>query len=162
MSVSARNAAASDAKSVTTSGDRDRKHTEDYKTCVRRTDDAWVEVYIVYLFRKFYVSRRPTARHSPLLFTAERPVCVPYRRKGTTPDRDRKHKNGYNTSVDGRAFHGLKFTLCICSVNFMIIRRLSERHSHVFSAYIPNTVSTTLSHSGGEYLKYVMCDSRKK
>ncbi len=42
----ARNAAASDAQSVTTSGVRDRKHTEDYKTCVRRTFVAWVEIFI--------------------------------------------------------------------------------------------------------------------
>ena len=33
------------------------------------------------------ISRRPTARHSPAFSAAERPVCVPYKRKGTTPDR---------------------------------------------------------------------------
>ena len=33
------------------------------------------------------LSRRPTERHSPMFFTAERPVCVPYKRKGTIPDR---------------------------------------------------------------------------
>ena len=42
----ARNAAASDAQSVTTSGVRDRKQTEDYKTCVRRTYTSWVEIFI--------------------------------------------------------------------------------------------------------------------
>ena len=55
MSIAARNAAASDAQTVTTSGDRDQKQTEDYKTCVRRTDIAWIEIYIAYLFRQFYV-----------------------------------------------------------------------------------------------------------
>ena len=29
----------------------DRKSKEDYKTCVRRTGIAWVEICIVYLFR---------------------------------------------------------------------------------------------------------------
>ena len=43
-SVSARNAAASGAQSVTTSGVRDRKHTEDYETCVRRAGIARVEI----------------------------------------------------------------------------------------------------------------------
>ena len=55
MSIAARNAAASDAQSVTTSGVRDHKQTEDYETCVRRTGIAWVEFYIAYLFRQFYV-----------------------------------------------------------------------------------------------------------
>ena len=55
MSIAARNAAASDAQSVTTSGVRDRKQTEDYETCVRRTGTAWVKIYIAYLFRQFYV-----------------------------------------------------------------------------------------------------------
>ena len=42
---------------------RKRCAVRDDEVCVRRTDDAWVKIYIVYLFRKFYVSRRPTARH---------------------------------------------------------------------------------------------------
>ena len=46
----ARNAAASDAQSVTTSGVRDRKHTEDYKTCVRRTFVALVETIYCVIF----------------------------------------------------------------------------------------------------------------
>ena len=55
VSIAARNAAASDAQSVTTSGVRDQKQTEDYETCVRRTGIAWVEIYIAYLFCQFYV-----------------------------------------------------------------------------------------------------------
>ena len=54
MSVAARNAAASDAQSVTTSADRDRKQTEEYETCVRQTGIAWIEIYVAYLFRQFY------------------------------------------------------------------------------------------------------------
>ena len=57
----ARNAAASDAQSVTTSGVRDRKQTEDYKTCVRRTDIAWVEIFLRHkidsLILCFFVAR---------------------------------------------------------------------------------------------------------
>ena len=45
MSIAARNAAASDAQSVTTSGVRDQKQTEDYETCVRRTGIAWIEIF---------------------------------------------------------------------------------------------------------------------
>ena len=81
VSIAARNVAASDAQSVTTSGVRDhkqtedyktcvrrtgierveidRKYTEDYETCVRRTGITWVEIYIVYLFRQFYVFPSP-------------------------------------------------------------------------------------------------------
>ena len=44
MSIAARNAAASDTQSVTTSGVRDRKHTEEYNACVRRTGIAWIEI----------------------------------------------------------------------------------------------------------------------
>ena len=36
-------------------------------------------------------------------------------------------------AFDGRSLHGLKFTLCICSVNFMFPRRLTAWHSPVFS-----------------------------
>ena len=36
-------------------------------------------------------------------------------------------------TFDGRALHGLKFTLCICSVNFMFSRRPTARHSPSFS-----------------------------
>ena len=34
---------------------------------------------------------------------------------------------------DGRALHGLKFTLCICSVNFMFSRRPTKNHPPTFS-----------------------------
>ena len=36
-------------------------------------------------------------------------------------------------AFDGRSLHGLKFTLCICSVNFMFPRRPTEQHIHTFS-----------------------------
>ena len=35
---------------------RKRCAVRDDEVCVRRTDDAWVKIYIVYLFRQFYVS----------------------------------------------------------------------------------------------------------
>ena len=50
MSVSARNAAASDTQSVTTSGVRDRKRKDGYKTCVRRTFVALVETIYCVIF----------------------------------------------------------------------------------------------------------------
>ena len=95
MSIAARNAAASNAQSVTTSGVRDRKHSEDYKACVRRTGTAWVEIITLCICSvNFMFHRRPTERHSPMFSTAERPVCVPYKRKGkgTTPYRLHRKK----------------------------------------------------------------------
>ncbi len=81
MSIAARNAAASDTQSVTTSGVRDRKHTEDYETYVRRTGTAWVEIITLCICSvNFMFPRRPTERQSPTFSTAERPVCVPYKR----------------------------------------------------------------------------------
>ena len=57
----ARNAAASDAQSVTTSGVRDRRRKEDYETCVRRTYTSWVEIFILHkidsLILCFFVAR---------------------------------------------------------------------------------------------------------
>ena len=38
---------------------RKRCAVRDDEVCVRRTDDARIEIYIVYLFRKFYVSPSP-------------------------------------------------------------------------------------------------------
>ena len=66
MSVSARNAAASDTQSVTTSGVRDRKHTEDYKTCVRRIYLAWIEIIVSVQFCSSILSLavdRPNVNH---------------------------------------------------------------------------------------------------
>ena len=81
MSETARNAAASDAQSVTTSGVRDRRQTEDYETCVRRTGIIWVEIITpCNFFDNIMFLRRPTARHPPMFPVAERPVCVPYKR----------------------------------------------------------------------------------
>ena len=66
------------------------------------------------------ISRRPTARHSPAFSAAERPVCVPYKRKGTTPDRLNCRaaapaasatvnvKTVTRRAFDGRALHGVK------------------------------------------------------
>ena len=39
-----------------TCADRDRKHTEDYETCVRQTDIARIEIYVVYIFRQSMLS----------------------------------------------------------------------------------------------------------
>ena len=82
MSIAARNAAASDTQSVTTSGVRDRRQTEDYETCVRRTGIAWIEIITLCICSvNFMFPRRPTGRNLRMQCVAERPVCVPYKRK---------------------------------------------------------------------------------
>ena len=45
--------------------------------------------------------RRPTARRILTFSTAERPVCVPYKRKGkgTTPDRLKRQKVGSDSEA---------------------------------------------------------------
>ena len=50
--------------------------------------------------------RRQTARQSPVFFTAERPVCVPYKRKGqcTTPDRLKPKKVGSKSARRERVY----------------------------------------------------------
>ncbi len=65
--------------------------------------------------------RRPTERHPPMFFSAERPVCVPYKRKGTTPNRQNcraaapaasatvDEKKITKRAFDGRTLHGLKY-----------------------------------------------------
>ena len=42
---------------------RKRCAVRDDEVCVRRTDDARIEIYIVYLFVNFVFPRRPTERH---------------------------------------------------------------------------------------------------
>ena len=62
--------------------------------------------------------RRLSERHSPMFFSAERPVCVPYKRKpirlncraaapaaSATVDVKKITKRAF----DGRALHGLKY-----------------------------------------------------
>ena len=43
--------------------------------------------------------RRPTERHMLTFSTAERPVCVPYKRKGTKPDRLKRQKVGSDSEA---------------------------------------------------------------
>ena len=65
-----------------TCGVRDRKHTEDYETCVRRTGIAWIEIITLCICSvNFMFPRRPTERHIHTFSTAERPLCVPYKRE---------------------------------------------------------------------------------
>ena len=64
--------------------------------------------------------RRPTERHPPAFSTAERPVCVPYKRKGTTPNRQNRRaaapaasatvdvKKITKRAFDGHLLHWLK------------------------------------------------------
>ena len=65
---------------------RKRCAVRDDEVCVRRTDDARIEIYIVYLFRKFYVSPSPdrTAHshvfHLILLPCRYQPAELPFRR----------------------------------------------------------------------------------
>ena len=83
----------------------DRKSKEDYKMCVRRAGIAWIEIITLCIcFVNFMFSRRLTARHSLMFFTAERPVCVPYRRKGTTPDRMIPKKVGSKSARRERVY----------------------------------------------------------
>ena len=73
MSIAARNAAASDTQSVTTRGVRDRKHTEDYETCVRRTGIAWIEIITLCICSvNFMFPRRPTENHPHKFSTYKR------------------------------------------------------------------------------------------
>ena len=61
--------------------------------------------------------RRPTERHSPMFFAAERPVCVPYKRKPIRLNRRAAAPAASATvniqkitkrAFDGRVLHGLK------------------------------------------------------
>ena len=66
------------------------------------------------------IIRRPTARRILTFFTAERPVCVPYKRKGTLPNRLNRRaaapaasatvnaKTVTKRAFDVCALHGLK------------------------------------------------------
>ena len=85
---------------------------------------------------------RPTERYLQTFSTAERPVCVPYKRKPIRLNRRAAAPAASATvniqkiakrAFDGRTMHGLNFTLCICSVNFMFHRRPNERHPPAFS-----------------------------
>ena len=85
------------------------------------------------------IIRRPNERHSPAFSTAERPVCVPYKRKAVrlqcrvaapAASATLNVKTVTIRVFDGRALQGLKFTLCKRSLNFMFDRRLTERHLH--------------------------------
>ena len=144
MSIAARNAAASDTQSVTTSADRNHEHKGGCKTpvdgralhevkkfyssnlCVSvdRTNGICTCNFLV----RFMFPRRPTERHIHTFSTAERPVCVPYKRKrhrlnrrvaapaaSATVNKQKITKRAF----DGRTMHGLNFTLCFCSVNCM-------------------------------------------
>ena len=73
--------------------------------------------------------------------TAERPVCVPYKRKPIRLNRRAAAPAASATvniqkitkrAFDGRTMHGLKLTLCICSVNFMFPRRQTEKNKPTF------------------------------
>ena len=48
--------------------------------------------------------RRPTGRHMHTFFTAERPVCVPYKRKGTMPNRLKRQKVGSKSARRERIY----------------------------------------------------------
>ena len=88
--------------------------------------------------------RRPTARLSPVLSAAERPVCVPYKRKPIRLNRRAAAPAASATvniqkitkrAFDGRTLHGLKQLHNInLFVNFMFPRRPTARHSPMFSA----------------------------
>ena len=68
-------------------------------------------------------------------------VCVPYKRKPVRLNRrvaapaasaTVNVKTVTRRAFDGRTMHGLKFTLCICSVNFMFPRRQTEKNKPTF------------------------------
>ena len=71
-----------------------------------RTLHGLKQLHNINLFVNFMFPRRPTARHSPVFFTAERPVCVPYKRKGqcTTPDRLKPKKVGSKSARRERIY----------------------------------------------------------
>ena len=48
--------------------------------------------------------RRPTGRHMHTFSTAERPVCVPYKRKGTVPNRMTPKKVGSKSARRERIY----------------------------------------------------------
>ena len=68
-------------------------------------------------------------------------VCVPYKRKPVRLNRRAAAPAASATvniqkitkrAFDGRTMHGLKLTLCICSVNFMFPRRQTEKNKPTF------------------------------
>ena len=79
--------------------------TLNVKTVTKRAFDGralhGLKSFVVYFFDNIMFTRRPTARHSPVFSTAERPVCVPYKRKrkGTIPDRLIRQKVGSDSEA---------------------------------------------------------------
>ena len=77
-----------------------------------------------FFIRQFCVPRRPTERHVLTFSTAERPVCVPYKRNPVRLNRRVAAPAASATlnvqkitkrAFDGRTMHRLSFTLCIYS-----------------------------------------------
>ena len=87
---------------------------------------------------------RPTKSHLLAFPAAERPVCVPYKRKpvritcrvgAPAPTATVNKQRITKRAFDGRALHGLKFLCRVIFIRqFMFIRRPSERYSPMFSA----------------------------
>ena len=98
----------------------------------------------VIFIRQFMFIRRPSERYSPMFSAAERPVCVPYKRKpvritcrvgAPAPTATVNKQRITKRAFDGRALHGLKFLCRVIFIRqFMFIRRPSERYSPMFSA----------------------------
>ena len=98
-----------------------------------------------FLFVNFMFPRRPTERHMLTFSTAERPVCVPYKRKHHRLKRRVAAPAASATlnvqkitkrAFDGHTLQGLKKLHNInLFVNFMFPRRPTERCLQMFSAY---------------------------
>ena len=61
--------------------------------------------------------RRPTERHVLTFSTAERPVCVPYKRKDTKPDRLKRQKGGSKSRPGEHPFHTFSVYLISTSIS---------------------------------------------
>ena len=100
------------------------------------------QLHNINLFVNFMFPRRPTERHLHSFSTAERPVCVPYKRKPIRLNRRAAAPAASATvnvqkitkrAFDGHALHGLKQLRNInLFVNFMFPRRPTARQSPVF------------------------------
>ena len=99
--------------------------------------------------------RRPSERHSPTFFTAERPVCVPYKRKGTTPNRQNRRAAAPAASAtvniqkitkrafDGRTQHRLELLLRVISIRQFYVSPSTDctAFAHVFHRGTPGVRS---------------------
>ena len=90
----------------------------------RHTLQGLKKLHNINLFVNFMFPRRPTERYMLTFSTAERPVCVPYKRKPHRLNRRAAAPTASATvniqkiakrAFDGRTMHRLTFTLCIYS-----------------------------------------------